>query len=219
MKKIAITILLVALLTAIGFSVLPEKGPEKKQLSAFPGKKESGQESGHLLPPALIEKLNLKATNAKAFAQKKNFNTAFCFLIDMSLPSYQKRFFIYDLQKDSVVKSGLVTHGNCNQYWLEGRKFDNTVGCGCTSLGKYKVGNSYMGRFGLAFKLYGLESTNDKAFVRYVVLHSHSCVPETEIETDICQSNGCPTVSPGFLKELEPVIKGSGNPVLLWIFN
>jgi hypothetical protein len=137
----------------------------------------------------------------------------------MRLPSYQKRFFVYDLNKDSIINSGLVTHGRCNEYWLEGRKYGNAPGCGCTSLGKYKVGNAYQGRFGLAFKLYGLDKTNDKAFERFVVLHSHSCVPETEVNNEICQSDGCPTVAPGFLKQLEPLIKGSHKPVLLWIFN
>lgn len=166
----------------------------------------------------LKEKMQFKAEEAKAFIEKNNFNASVCFLIDMSLPSGQNRFFIYDLEKDSSKNSGLVTHGNCNQYWLDGRKYDNTVGCGCSSLGKYKVGNSYSGRFGLAFKLYGLEKTNNNAFARFVVLHSHSCVPETEVKDDICQSNGCPTVSPGFLQQLNSIIKASKKPVLLWLY-
>ena len=136
----------------------------------------------------------------------------------MSLPANHKRFFIYDLKTDSVRNSGLVTHGNCNQFWLEGRKYANDIGCGCTSLGKYKIGNSYYGRFGLAFKLHGLDNTNSNAFKRYVVLHSHSCVPDNEVVEEICQSNGCPTVSPEFLKLLEAIIKKSKSPVLLWIF-
>lgn len=163
-------------------------------------------------------KLQTKASLAKQFIKQKNFNADFCFLIDMSLPSNRKRFFIYDLKKDTILNSGLVTHGNCNQYWLTGRNYGNGVGCGCTSLGKYKIGNVYYGRFGLAFKLYGLETTNSNAFARAVVLHSHSCVPENEVDSDICQSNGCPTVSPNFLKQLEPMIKGSKKAVLLWIF-
>ncbi len=137
----------------------------------------------------------------------------------MSLPSGQKRFFIYDLQKDSIQNAGLVTHGRCNQEWLEGRKYGNTIGSGCTSLGRYKIGHAYKGRFGLAFKLYGLDKTNDNAFKRFVVLHSHDCVPEREVSNEICQSDGCPTVSPGFLKQLEIPIKRSEKPVLLWIFN
>jgi hypothetical protein len=163
-------------------------------------------------------KLQSKAVAAKAYVKQNCFDSSFCFLIDMSLPANDKRFFIYDFKKDTVLISGLVTHGNCNQYWLKGRKYGNEIGCGCTSLGKYKIGNSYYGRFGLAFKLHGLDNTNSNAFRRYVVLHSHDCVPDSETAEEICQSNGCPTVSPNFLKQLEPVIKSAKKPVLLWVF-
>jgi hypothetical protein len=163
-------------------------------------------------------KLWLKAAEAKTFVERNNCSKELCFLVDMSLASGQKRFFVYDLQKDSIRTSGLVSHGSCNQDWLEGRKYSNVPGCGCTSLGRYKTGYSYRGRFGLAFKLYGLDKTNDKAFARFVVLHAHDCVPEEEVPDEICQSNGCPMVAPGFLKELEPLIRSSSKPVLLWIY-
>ncbi|MDP4260997.1 MAG: murein L,D-transpeptidase catalytic domain family protein [Bacteroidota bacterium] len=172
----------------------------------------------HVLADLSIEKMRGKAGEAKRFISQNHFNESTCFLVDMSLPSGQNRFFVYDLEKDSITLSGLVAHGCCNQYWLEGRRYGNTVGCGCTSLGKYKIGNSYYGRFGLAFKLYGLDKTNDKAFDRFVVLHSHECVPTTEVKDDICQSDGCPMVAPSFLQQLKPIINGSKKPVLLWIY-
>jgi hypothetical protein len=165
-----------------------------------------------------IKKMKEKATEAKSFTRQKGYNTEICFMIDMSLASSQPRFFVYNLKNDTLLNAGLVTHGRCNENWLEGRKYGNTVGCGCTSLGKYRIGYPYNGKFGLAFKLYGLESTNNKAFERFVVLHAHSCVPETTATEEICQSDGCPTVSPGFLQQLKPMINHSEKPVLLWIF-
>lgn len=164
------------------------------------------------------EKMKSKAEEAKTFVQEKGYNSTICFLIDMSVGSNQNRFFVYNIAKDSLYNAGLVTHGRCNQYWLEGRKYGNTVGCGCTSLGKYKIGHSYQGKFGLAYKLYGLEKTNNKAYERFVVLHSHECVPETEVQDEICQSDGCPTVSPGYLQYLKPILDESKKPVLMWIY-
>src|SRR4030095_6314058 len=99
------------------------------------------------------------------------------------------------------------------------RKYGNDPGCGCTSLGKYKVGNKDNGKFGLAFKLYGLDKTNNNAYSRAVVLHSHDCVPENEVQDEICQSLGCPTVAPGFLQQLNSLITTSKKPIVLWIFN
>ena len=165
-----------------------------------------------------LEKMEQKAVAAKFFVKKKGFNEKVCFLLDMSLPSGQNRFFIYNLEKDSAEASGLVAHGNCFQNWLEGRQYSNVVGSGCTSLGKYKIGIPYTGKFGYSYKLHGLDSSNNKAFERTVVLHSHSCIPETEESDDICQSNGCPTVSPNFLQRLKTIINASKKPVLLWIY-
>jgi len=162
--------------------------------------------------------IKTKVEEAKTFIKAKSYNDQICFLVDMNLPSGQNRFFVYDLKKDTVKNAGMVTHGRCNQQWLEERRYSNEEGSGCTSLGKYKIGNSYIGRFGLAYKLYGLDKTNSNAFNRYVVLHAHDCVPETEVKDEICQSEGCPTVSPNFLQELKPIIKESSKPILLWIF-
>ena len=164
-------------------------------------------------------KLESRATQARQYSARNGYNTSTCFLIDMSIASGKDRFFIYNLDKDSIISTGLVTHGRCNEDWLEGRRYGNEVGCGCTSLGKYKVGNPYKGKFGLAYKLHGQDATNNNAFKRFVVLHSHACVPVREVDPyPICQSDGCPTVSPDFLKKLAATIDASPRPILLWIF-
>ena len=177
------------------------------------------KETNYSVKSLTKEKLQQKASAAKLFVQKRNYNENICFLIDMTLPSGQNRFFIYDLKKDSIKQAALVAHGNCFQYWLEGRKYSNTVNSGCTSLGKYKIGNSYVGKFGCSYKLHGLDSTNSKAFERTVVLHQYKEVPDTEVSDEICQSNGCPMVSPKFFAVLKNIINESKKPVLLWIYD
>lgn len=79
-------------------------------------------------------------------------------------------------------------------------------------------GNPYTGMWGYSYKLHGLDSTNSNAFERTVVLHSHRCVPDESTDDEICQSNGCPTVAPGFLAQLKSIINNSIRPVLLWIY-
>lgn len=165
------------------------------------------------------KKLDSKGVQAEQWIRKNQYNPSYCFLVDMSMESGQNRFFVYSLEGDSILAQGLVTHGRCNENWLEGRKYDNRIGCGCTSLGHYKIGGKYTGRFGTAFKLHGLDSTNSNAYTRYVVLHSHECVPEAAVHpAPICQSDGCPTVSPQFLLQLEKYISKSKQPVLLWMY-
>ena len=164
-------------------------------------------------------KLNAHIRVVAQRALNNKYNTDWAFIIDMSIESGKKRFFVIDLKHQKITDSGLVTHGRCNSNWLSGRKYSNDVGGGCTSLGVYKVGNAYNGRFGLAYKLYGLDSSNSNAFQRFVVLHSMECVPEKEcFPYPICQSDGCPTVSPGFLKRLEVLLDFAGKPILLYIY-
>ncbi|MGV3658305.1 MAG: murein L,D-transpeptidase catalytic domain-containing protein [Chitinophagaceae bacterium] len=159
------------------------------------------------------------ASELKTFATENRYATDVAFLVDMSLPSGKKRFFVYDLQADSLITSGLVAHGSCNERFLKEGRFANVVNSGCTSIGIYKVGYSYNGNFGKAYKLFGLDSTNNKAFERYVVLHGYTCVPDEETAPQpICNSLGCPMVSYAFLEKLEAIIDNSRRPILLWIY-
>lgn len=165
-------------------------------------------------------RLQNKASFAKQFVAQKGFSNRYVFLIDMRLPSGKKRFFIYDLQKDSIIHAGLVAHGSCNKRFLEAAQFSNEPQCGCSADGKYKVGEIYKGRFGKAFKLYGLDNTNNNAYQRYIVLHAYSCVPDEEVyPRPICNSLGCPMVSYQFLAMLTTIIEETEKPILLWIYN
>lgn len=166
-----------------------------------------------------IERLHSKADSLQLFAQKKKYNDEVCFLVDMSIASGRNRFFVYDMEKDSLLLEGLVAHGSCDNGFQSEPVFSNKVNSGCSCVGKFKVGNSYAGNFGTAYKLHGLDATNNNAFDRFIVLHSYECVPEEETHpVPICNSRGCPMVSPGFLEKLKPVIKGSAKPLLLWIY-
>jgi hypothetical protein len=215
MKKISTGLLVVLLLAVVALAWLSYT-PQGKRILTFVAPNKT---KAHSISPALLNTVKVKGASAKNFAQQNNYNQTICFLVDVSQPSNENRFFIYNLKGDSIVNAGLVTHGRCNQQWLEGRKYSNVIGGGCTSLGRYKIGNAYHGRFGLAYKLFGLDSSNSNAYKRYVVLHAHECVPEKEVTNEICQSDCCPTVSPQFLLQLKSIINQSKKPVLLWVYN
>lgn len=174
-------------------------------------------DSVSITPPEQRVSLN-KIKEAKIFCRKNGYDTTVCFLLDLSIHNGRKRFFVYDMQKQTALLSGLVTHGDCNTRYLSQVRYSNKPGCGCSSFGKYRVGGLYQGIFGDSYKLYGLDSSNSNAYNRYLVMHSHKCVPDTEIfPNQICNSQGCTTVSPAFLKELKVVIAKKKKPVLLWV--
>lgn len=166
-----------------------------------------------------LERLKEKAIQAKKYLCGNRFNTTYCFLLDMRLPSGKNRFFVYNLIKDSIELSGLVTHGKGSEKSPELLVFSNTLNSNCTSLGKYKLGNAYEGSFGLSYKLFGMERTNSRAYGRKVVLHSYTGVPNEEVyPSPIGVSEGCPTVSPDFLSHIKTYMDASKAPILLWIY-
>ncbi len=159
------------------------------------------------------------ARQALSYCRQHQFNTSFCFLLDMHLPSGQNRFFVYDLQADTLIAAALVAHGSCGHRFSSEAAFSNRPGCGCSAKGRYKIGYKYKGSFGTAYKLYGLDSTNSRAFERNIVLHSYYMVPDKEVyPLPICNSLGCAMVSTAFLKRLIPRLDASPRPVLLWMY-
>jgi len=156
----------------------------------------------------------------KQYVIQKKMNDRICFLIDLNIHNGKKRFFVYDIQKDSILHAGLVTHGDCKERYLSDVRYSNQPGSQCSSVGKYKVGVQYKGIFGKSYRLHGLDSTNNNALKRAVVIHSHDCIPEKEIyPNQICNSQGCATVAPAFLTTISSYIDQSKKPILLWVLD
>lgn len=170
--------------------------------------------------PVYISPFANRSLQAKSYAMQNGFSTNYCFFVDMSMHSGRKRFFVYDLDKNVVISSGLVAHGSCREGFLNDAKFSNVPGCGCSSLGKYKIGEKYRGQYGTSYRLYGLENTNSNAYKRTVVLHGLSSIPDEEIYPKaVCNSFGCPMVSTAFLQKLALIIDQSKKPIMLWIYD
>ena len=204
--------LLVCLVLVLSFASLSSFGiwakPERRSFS----KKN--------LNDITLQRLKQKAISVIPYVTRNRFNSIVCFFIDMSIVSGKKRFFVYDLSGDSVLKEGLVAHGSCDAGFQADPIFSNKPNSGCSALGRYKIGGGYQGNFGLAYKLHGLDSSNSNSFNRNIVLHSYTCVPDEETASSVplCNSRGCPMVSPGFLDQLKPIINSSSKPIVLWIY-
>jgi len=165
-------------------------------------------------------RLALKIKEAHQYLKNNpSFNKQYIFLIDMKVNSGKARLFVVDLTTDRVVSKGLVAHGSgSNTYVRDSLIFSNVPNSYKTSLGKYKIGASYPGRFGKSYKLHGLDASNSNAFDRFIVLHRYSCVPDEEQSYEICNSLGCPMVSEVYFETLDTFIEPSKKPILLEIF-
>jgi hypothetical protein len=178
-------------------------------------------------PKVNIERTRAKANEALAFCNKKEFNTDFCILIDMSLHSGIKRFFVWDFQKDTIVESFLVGHGCGDNPWSydfskDKPTFSNKDGSHCSSLGKYKLGERGYSNWGIHVKylMHGLETTNSNALARTIVFHSWEDVTDEEVyPSGTVEGWGCPTISNNSMQLIDPKLKASEKPVLMWIYN
>jgi hypothetical protein len=155
----------------------------------------------------------------KKFAKENGYDTSYAFLGNMGMISSRKRFFVVNLVTMQVEQAGLVSHGRGQGKSRYDRQYSNSLESKCTSLGRYKIMGKYEGSYGLAYRMAGLDSSNDNAHKRNIVLHSMGCIPDTENNGPACISEGCPAVSVNFLSQLSKIIDGRRKPVLLWVFD
>lgn len=152
-------------------------------------------------------------------SHSSNYNQEIAFFIDMEVMSGKNRFFVYDLKNDIVLDQGLVAHGFGSRIKSDGiQKFSNESGSLCTSLGSYSIGNSYNGQFGKAYKLHGLDATNNKSFARNIVLHKSTDVPYEEQGNQIGYSFGCPMLNEQYYQRIEKLIDNSRSHIILDIY-
>lgn len=166
------------------------------------------------------EKLKSEAAEIRRFLGKSTkYNSNIAFFLDMKIESGKNRFFIYDLKHNKLLDKGLVGHGSGSETGTYGKlKFSNVNNSNCSSLGKYAIGSSYSGRFGKAYKLYGLDTTNSNAFDRNIVLHKYKDVPFEEQLNPICNSLGCPMVNEKFFEVIEKKIDNSKKKIILVMY-
>lgn len=168
-------------------------------------------------------RLKAKADSAKLYCKANGLSSRYCFLIDFSIHSGKHRFFVWDFAKDTIKYQSLCCHGYGQKSTQKTPVFSNVEGSYCSSLGRYRVGERSYSRWGINvhYKLHGLEKTNNNAFKRWIVLHSHTPVPEAETyptHLPLGWSEGCPVISDEMMRKIDAMLKEIKKPFLLWIY-
>jgi hypothetical protein len=117
-------------------------------------------------------------------------------LIDYSLPSTEKRFFVIDLVKKRIVFKTWVAHGR-NSGELYATQFSNKPQSHQSALGFYTTGKPYVGRQGYSMLMNGIDTGyNDNARGRSIVMHGATYVTNAFIEKNgrLGRSFGCPAL-------------------------
>ncbi|MBF0575275.1 murein L,D-transpeptidase catalytic domain-containing protein [Dysgonomonas sp. GY617] len=172
------------------------------------------------------KRLEEKANEAMAFCEKNNYNTDFCVLIDMKIHSGRNRMFVWNFKTKSIDQKALCAHGcGKGENLSTGAKpvFSNTDGSLCSSVGKYKLGIRSYSQWGINvhYKMHGLEKTNNNAYKRIIVFHSHTPMPTKEIypqHLPMGWSFGCPVTSDEMMRYMDKKLQTNKKPTLMWIY-
>lgn len=130
-------------------------------------------------------------------------------VIDYSRPSTERRLWVFDLEKRTVLFHELVAHG-VNTGENLATKFSNIEGSRQSSLGLFLTDQTYVGRNGYSLKLHGLElGINDLALERTIVMHGAWYVSEAfhQEHGRLGRSWGCPALERQVAKALIDTIK------------
>ena len=143
-------------------------------------------------------------------------------IVDYQLPSYEKRLWVINMERGTLLHEEWVAHGmgkprGSGGTMEEALSFSNQPGTLKSSLGLFLTAETYYGGHGYTLRLDGLEDgVNDNARERLIVLHGADYVSEDRAEDRLVgRSWGCPAVRPDVSKQLIDTIKDGS---VLWIY-
>lgn len=131
-------------------------------------------------------------------------------IVDFSKPSSEERMFIIDMCCNKIIYRTIVAHG-VNSGGLYACNFSNDENSHQSSLGFYVTTTTYSGKYDLALRIEGMESTNSHASSRGVVIHAAKYATYEFLEENGCtlgRSYGCPALPYENFEQVVEWIKG-----------
>ncbi|MCF2626392.1 murein L,D-transpeptidase catalytic domain family protein [Fusobacterium perfoetens] len=153
----------------------------------------------------------------KGYSKIPERKTKYLVIADYSKPSYEKRFFVLNMENFTLEDYTYVAHGK-NSGADTAVSFSNKMNSYKSSVGFYLTGKPYNGRYGYSLKLFGLEDGyNSNAFKRGVVIHGASASEPEYINKFgfLGRTEGCPAVPKSLNKKIIEKIK---NGSVLFIY-
>lgn len=117
-------------------------------------------------------------------------------VVDLSLPSTQKRLWVIDLDAHKILFNTLVAHGRGSGEKMA-ESFSNTPESNQSSVGFYTTAEVYTGKHGRSLRLDGMDAgLNNNARNRAIVVHGAEYVSQNVIDATgrLGRSQGCPAL-------------------------
>ena len=143
------------------------------------------------VPPALLGQARAALDSHASYVGRRDKIG----LVDFSMSSSERRFYLVDLEGGKVDHIWLVAHGKGSDLANTGylQRFSNDPGSNASSRGAYVTATPYYGKHGRSQRLIGLDAENNMALDRAIVIHGADYVSEAMAvrQGRIGRSQGC----------------------------
>ena len=159
-----------------------------------------------------------RAKELLEYCRREGYNTRVALFVDLSRHSGRRRFVAWDMVRMVPIFACPVSHGSGSarsHVRSAYARFSNEDGSHLSSLGRAVVAERYEGRYGVAYRLDGLDATNTNLRSRYVVLHgwehttSYPIWPRATVG-----SFGCPVLSRRMMARVDELLQREKGVIL-----
>jgi len=176
------------------------------------------KQADSILPLNRVSALVKKGLTQLPWLKHTGCSQHYILLADLSLPMNEYRLFLVDLEKQKVLLRSVMAHGSGRGSTIEEAVCSNEPGSNCSSLGRYRFGVNYNGRWGNSFRLQGLDPENNRAFQRAIVFHYYQHMTEDPESGSLYYSQGCPMVPKSTFLKVKKIVESEPQPLVLWIY-
>lgn len=167
---------------------------------------------------SLLSRVRERASRLHEFCCKRGYNRRIALFVDLSRHSGRRRFVVWDFELQRAILACPVSHGSGSSKSHQRSayaNFSNEDGSHLSSVGRAVVAERYEGRYGIAYRLDGLDASNSNLRPRCVVLHgwehttSYPIWPRATVG-----SFGCPVLSRRRMAEVDALLMNESGVVL-----
>ena len=162
-----------------------------------------------------------RAVEAAAYCRENGYNQRIVLLWDLSIHSGRRRFVVWNIAEGRAEYAFVASHGSGSSRShvpSAYAKESNADGSHLSSVGRALVAERYVGRYGVAYRLDGLDETNSEMRRRCIVLHSwHYTTSFPVWPLPTIGSWGCPVLSRLDMNILDKILQQEQS-VVLWAY-
>ena len=153
------------------------------------------------------------------FCKERGYNQHIALFVDLSRHSGRSRFVVWSFEERRALLQCPVSHGSGSPKSHVRSAYaclSNEDGSHLSSVGHALIAERYEGRYGVAYRLDGLDDTNSNLRPRCVVLHGWGHTTSFPIfPLATTGSWGCPVLSRRMMHRVDKILKNESRVVLL----